>query len=203
MSHTPDESQQPDGGYQPPQYNPQQQGDYQPGSPQGQYYPPQQQQPPKKKGGFLKWGLGCLGLIVVVIVLAVACTAIAAGGGGSDDGAAETSRQGNDSGTAQEAGEADSGDEEGAGTILMEVTASGEGTVLWGADGGTNTESFTGSWSKEVPEPEGGMMSVTVSGDILDESSTVTCTMTIDGEIVDEAEGSGAAGGASCMQPLF
>lgn len=201
MSNTPDEPQQPAGGHQPPQYNPQQQGQYYQSGPQGQYYPPQP--PPKKKGGFLKWGLGCLGLIVLVIIVAVSCAAIVASGGDSDGESTETSEQSDNGDTAEDVEEGDSGADEASGTILLEATASGEGTVLWGADGGTNTESFTGSWSMEVPEPEGGMMSVTVTGDLLDDSSTVTCTMTINDEVVDEAEGSGAAGGASCIQPLF
>lgn len=215
MSHPPAD-QNPEGGQPSPQNYPGQQypgpqhpggqpapGQY-PGGPQGQYYG--HQQAPKKKGGFLKWGLGCLGLIILVIVLAVACTAIATSGDGADDAGRESAQTDSNidtqasevaSAPAANAEEADAVD-----TILLEATASGEGHVMWGVDGGTNTESFTGTWSKEVPA-DSGMLTFSVTGDILDETSEVSCTMTIDGEVKDEATGSGAAGGAVCVQPLF
>lgn len=172
------------------------------GTPQGQYYP--NQQPPKKKRGVLKWGLGCLGLIVLVTVLAVACTAIATSGGNDEDSsdAQSESNIDTDASDVESAPVAGAEDAEDVDTVLLEATASGEGHVVWGADGGTNTETFTGTWSKEVPS-DTGMLTLTVTGDILDENSEVSCTLTIDGEVKDEATGSGAAGGATCIQPLF
>lgn len=201
MSHPP-AGQNPGDGYQAPQYQPQpgQQPGY--GAPQGQYYP--NQQPPKKRGGFLKWGLGCLGIIFLVIVLAVACTAIATNGG-NDEESSDSQSESNidtDASDVESAPVADAEKADEVDTVLLEATASGEGHVMWGSDGGTNTESFTGTWSKEVPS-DAGMMSLTVTGDILDEDSEVSCTLTIDGEAKDEASGSGATGGATCIQPLF
>ena len=50
-------------------------------------------------------------------------------------------------------------------TITLKATASGDGTVMWMHDGSSNSESFNGEWTKEVPAEHGGW-TVSVTGDI-------------------------------------
>ena len=50
-------------------------------------------------------------------------------------------------------------------TITLKATASGDGTVMWMHDGSSNSESFNGEWTKEIPAEHGGW-TVSVTGDI-------------------------------------
>ncbi|PWF88021.1 hypothetical protein CIK52_01610 [Kocuria rosea] len=191
MSQNPPQGPPPQG----PQYN-QQPGPYQgqPGPYQGQ--PGQYQQPPQKKGK-KKWVIGCLGLIVLALVFFGGCAALVSGG------ASETSTSSSNSDA--EPSEVQTEDVENAGTVTFEATASTTGTVIWGnLDGSTNTEDFTGTWTKEVtPKESSELYNVTVTGDFMDDSSEVTCKLYVDGELKDEATGTGSAGSASCTQPMF
>lgn len=189
-------------GHQPPQYQP---GQGQPGQYQqpygGQGYPPQQ--PPKKKRSLAK--LGCLGLLALIALIVVIVIIAAIAGGGGDDSSEgsdnpETSEQAAD----PTAPETEQGDADG-GTITLEATSTaGTGNVSWGDFSSTNTEEFSGEWSKDVPPLENGeLYTVTVVGDLMSEDAEVSCKIIIDGEVVDEATGSGSAGTASCSQPIF
>ena len=85
-------------------------------------------------------------------------------------------------------------------TIELKATATGTGNVLHGAAGSTNTEQFEGEWSKtinDVPNKDGYVL--TVTGDIMDPNSKVTCQVLVDGKVEKEATGTGSGGGASCI----
>lgn len=175
----------------------------------GQYPPPGQYQghpgygqPPKKSKK--KWVIGCLGLTVLAILLFAGCAALLAGGDTVDPTPAP------DGGTNAPAGEEEPSavqteEVENAGTVTLEATATTTGMVMWmDMDGSSHTEEFTGTWSKEIPLEDGTeTYTLSVTGDFMDESSEVSCKLYVDGELKDEATGTGSAGSASCSQPLF
>lgn len=179
-------------GHQAPQYQATQ-------NPQGQPYPPQQ--PPKKKGGLLKWGLGCLGLIILVIALAVACTAIAANSG--KDTPAPSSEQSASTGAGGAVDNAESpAPVEAKGAVLLDAT--GTGSATYGPLGTGSTADVAGSWSKEITAPaDDEVYSLTIQDTTGAADASVSCKITVDGEVVDEQEASGAYSLATCTQPLF
>ncbi|CEG89033.1 Protein of unknown function [Propionibacterium freudenreichii] len=84
-------------------------------------------------------------------------------------------------------------------TVTMKATATGNGTVVWGLDTGTNTEQFSGTWTKDIQAAPGKMITVSVTGDYADgDSQKMTCEIDVDGVSKKTGEGSGAAGSASC-----
>lgn len=183
----------------------------QPGPYQGQLgqYPPGYGQPPQKKGK-KKWVIGCLGLIVLAIVLFAGCGALLVGAEDATD--TDTTPGTVSTGTSAPAEEEDETEPSAvqteevtdAGTVTLEATATTTGTVIWGdLDGSTNTEQFTGTWTKEIAPEDGALYHVTVTGDFMDENSEVTCQLSVDGELKEEATGTGSAGSASCTQPIF
>lgn len=190
----------------PPQGLPPQGPDFnhQPGPYQGQpgYY----QQPPQKKGK-KKWVIGCLGLFVLAIVFFGGCAALVSSGADTPAPApsSSTSASAAEDSSQAEPSAVQTEEVSDAGTITLEATASTTGTVIWGnLDGSTNTEEFTGTWTKEItPKDSTEMYNVIVSGDFMDESSEVSCKLYVDGELKDEATGTGSAGSASCTQPIF
>lgn len=199
MSHPPS-GQQPGDGYQPPQYQPQPgQQPYQ-GGPQGQYYPPQQ--PPKKKGGLLKWGLGCLGLIVVAIIAFSACAAIVSTGASDDGGDTE---QSSDTGGGAVANTEESPEAvEANGSVVLDATATGAASSNYGPLGSSSTADFSGAWSEEIVDPaDDETYGLTIQDSSGSDSAEVTCTITVDGEVVDEQTATGPYSLATCTQPLF
>lgn len=84
-------------------------------------------------------------------------------------------------------------------TVELRATSTSTGNVMHGAGGSTNTEQFSGEWNKTV---EGVKKSdgyvLTVTGDMMDQNSKVTCEILVDGKVEDQATGTGAAGGATC-----
>lgn len=174
----------------------------QPGPYQGQpgQYPPGYGQPPQKSGK-KKWAIGCGILALLAVLLFGGCAAL--GIGAATQTPAPTGESSDTTGADPSAEQTE--DVAGAGTVTLEATASTTGTVLWmDMDGSSNTEEFTGTWTKEIPlKDETETYTLSVTGDFMDESSEVTCKLYVDGELKDEATGTGAAGSASCSQPLF
>ena len=85
-------------------------------------------------------------------------------------------------------------------TLEFHATATGSGSVVWGSDGSTNTEDFTGEWSKTLTGDEAsGYYTLFVSGDIMSgDSQEMTCEIVKNGKTVDSNKGTGSAGSASC-----
>ena len=85
-------------------------------------------------------------------------------------------------------------------TLEISATATGDGTVLHGATGSSNSEKFTGEWSKTVELPKDEGYTVSVTGDIFnsDDSQQVSCKIIVDGKVEEEKTGSGSAGSAFC-----
>ena len=175
-------------------------------------------QPPQKKSK-KKWVIGCLGLIVLAILLFAGCAAIIAGAG--DEEPVETTEEveapveeeveraevdapvEEEEARVEETAPAPTQDDAATETVVLEVTADPSGTVIWGDVGSSNSESVSGTWTREVPAEDDSIYTVSVTGDVMDESSTVSCRILVEGEVVDEASGSGAMGSALCAQPIF
>ena len=154
---------------------------------------------PAKKPLWKRWWF----IALVIVVAAVALSKMA--GGGSSTTAGSTSTPAAAAAPATEAAPA-AAPAEGAtpaaapasDTITLKATATGEGTVMWMHDGSSNSETFTGEWSKEVPY-ESGDWTVSVTGDILGgDDQKMTCEIIVKGESKEAKEGSGAAGSAGC-----
>ncbi|NEG54445.1 hypothetical protein [Bifidobacterium platyrrhinorum] len=165
----------------------------------------------KGKPLFKKWWFW---VVVVVVVLAVG-GAIGGGSSNGSDGASATStatrKDGRSSdGSSSESSTDDKASEDGASkaagtekTIELQATATGNGTVMWFKDGSSNTEQFSGSWSKTFTGDEAkDLNSVSVSGDLLgDDAQKVTCKVIVNGEEKESKEASGASGSAYCTVP--
>mgnify|MGYP000919141524 FL=1 len=142
-------------------------------------------------------------IALVIVVAAVALSKMA--GGGSSTTAGSTSTPTAAAAPATEAAPAAAPAEAAtpaaapaSDTITLKATATGEGTVMWMHDGSSNSEKFTGEWSKEVPY-ESGDWTVSVTGDILGgDDQKMTCEIIVKGESKEAKEGSGAAGSAGC-----
>ena len=133
--------------------------------------------------------------IALVIVVAAVALSKMAGGGGSGTTAGSTSTPAAAAAPAEAATPAAA---PASDTITLKATATGEGTVMWMHDGSSNSEKFTGEWSKEVPY-ESGDWTVSVTGDILGgDDQRMTCEIIVKGESKEAKEGSGAAGSAGC-----
>ena len=88
-------------------------------------------------------------------------------------------------------------------TITLKATASGDGTVMWMHDGSSNSESFNGEWTKEVPAEHGGW-TVSVTGDIFGgDEQTMGCEIIVRGKSEEAKTGSGAAGSAYCSTYIW
>lgn len=145
---------------------------------------------PAKKPLWKRWWF----IALVIVVAAVALSKVA-GGGGSSTTAGSTSTPAAAAAPATEAAPAAA---PASDTITLKATATGEGTVMWMHDGSSNSEKFTGEWSKEVPY-ESGDWTVSVTGDILGgDDQRMTCEIIVKGESKEAKEGSGAAGSAGC-----
>lgn len=154
---------------------------------------------PAKKPLWKRWWF----IALVIVVAAVALSKMA--GGGSSTTAGSTSTPAAAAAPATEAAPA-AAPAEGAtpaaapasDTITLKATATGEGTVMWMHDGSSNSEKFTGEWSKDVPY-ESGDWTVSVTGDLLgSDDQKMTCEIIVKGESKEAKEGSGAAGSAGC-----
>lgn len=90
-------------------------------------------------------------------------------------------------------------------TIELIATSTTSGTVMWGdvLGGSMNSEDIGTHWNSAVPADADQNYTITVTGDYMDPASQVTCEIKVNGETVDTAQGSGAAGSATCTQPLF
>lgn len=84
--------------------------------------------------------------------------------------------------------------------VVMEATATGKGTVIWGEAGSTNTEDFNGQWSKTISGEDAKKgYTLTVSGDFMGgNDQKVGCTITVNGQQKSHKEGSGTSGSALC-----
>ena len=131
-------------------------------------------------------------IALVIVVAAVALSKMAGGGSGTTAGSTSTPA------AAAPAEAATPAAAPASDTITLKATATGEGTVMWMHDGSSNSEKFTGEWSKEVPY-ESGDWTVSVTGDILGgDDQKMTCEIIVKGESKEAKEGSGAAGSAGC-----
>jgi hypothetical protein len=183
----------------------------QPRDERGHFIPAGQQQPPKKKGGCLKYLAIAAGLVVLLIILAAAC----GGGGSSTNTGSELPENPPASAPAEqgtptpEPDPAPTEDAESTRTLTMTATSTstGNSTVSWyDLDGSMNSKNFVGEWTMEIPlEDTAARYSMSVTPDFMDTTAaTVTCSMSIDGETVDEATATGdSLASASCSQPLF
>lgn len=90
-------------------------------------------------------------------------------------------------------------------TVEFQATATGNGTVIWTRQGSSNTEQFSGTWSKTFTGDEAkDLTGVSVTGDIMGgNDQKVTCKVIVNGEQKDAKEASGSAGSAHCTVPLF
>lgn len=174
--------------------------------PYGGGYPPQQggfpPPPPQKKPVYKRvW----FWIIVAVVVMAL----IGSLTGGNDSSSESNGATSAPRGAATSATEADeteiaAADEETEAdnepTLVLHATATGNGSVVWGSDGSTNTEEFTGEWSKTLTGEEAtGYYSLFVSGDFMaGDDQEMTCDITKNGKQVDSSKGTGSAGSASC-----
>jgi len=147
--------------------------------------------------------------IVLVIVVAAGALSKMAGGGGSSTTAGSTSTPAAAApatGAAPAAAPAEGAapaPEAASNTITLKASATGEGTVMWMHDGSSNSEKFTGEWSKEVPY-ESGDWTVSVTGDILGgDDQTMTCEIIVKGESKESKQGTGAAGSAGCSTIIW
>jgi len=90
-------------------------------------------------------------------------------------------------------------------TIELKATTTGTGKVLHGEAGIVGTDHFQGKWSKtfkDAPNKEKYTLDgyvLTVTGDITDPNSKVTCQILVDGKIEQEATAIGDEDGASCI----
>ena len=150
---------------------------------------------PAKKPLWKRWWF-----IALVIVVAAGALSKMAGGGSGTAGSTSTPAAAA-AAPATEAAPAEAATPAAApasDTITLKATATGEGTVMWMHDGSSNSEKFTGEWSKEVPY-ESGDWTVSVTGDILGgDDQKMTCEIIVKGESKEAKEGSGAAGSAGC-----
>lgn len=85
-------------------------------------------------------------------------------------------------------------------TLTLTATNTGKGTVSWGIGGSMNTAEFEGEWTQQIElTDEFDMVTLTVQGDYMVDSNDLKCTITdANGEVVDEATGTGQAALASC-----
>lgn len=85
-------------------------------------------------------------------------------------------------------------------TLTLTATNTGKGTVSWGIGGSMNTAEFEGEWTQQIElTDEFDMVTLTVQGDYMVDSNDLKCTITdANGEVVDEATGTGQAAMASC-----
>lgn len=90
-------------------------------------------------------------------------------------------------------------------TVEFQATATGNGTVIWTKSGSSNTEQFSGTWSKTFTGDEAkDLTGVSVTGDIMGgNDQQVTCKIIVNGEEKDAKEAGGSAGSAMCTVPLF
>lgn len=83
------------------------------------------------------------------------------------------------------------------------VTTNGPANVsYWDGDGSSNKD-IEKDWEKSFTADSFSMTSVTVSGDMMNESASVSCEVFIDGESVSKNTGEGAAAMASCSGDTF
>lgn len=148
---------------------------------------------PAKKPLWKRWWF----IALVIVVAAGALSKMAGGGSGTTAGSTSTPAAAAAPATAA-AEAATPAAAPASDTITLKATATGEGTVMWMHDGSSNSETFTGEWSKDVPY-ESGDWTVSVTGDILGgDDQKMTCEIIVKGESKEAKEGSGAAGSAGC-----
>ena len=136
-------------------------------------------------------------IALVIVVAAGALSKMAGGGSGTTAGSTSTPAAAAAPATAA-AEAATPAAAPASDTLTLKATATGEGTVMWMHDGSSNSEKFTGEWSKDVPY-ESGDWTVSVTGDILGgDDQKMTCEIIVKGESKEAKEGSGAAGSAGC-----
>lgn len=88
--------------------------------------------------------------------------------------------------------------------VTLTANADGPATIIWGdLTGSTNSEEFTTTWTKELVAADDETYHMSVTIPFQSGTTTVTCTLAVNGEVVDEATGTGDIGSASCTQPLF
>lgn len=159
-----------------------------------------------KKPIFKKWWFW---VIVVVVVLAVGGTVGGTVGGGSSNGAGTSSStstgQKTQNGDASKSDDTASSGKTTEKTVEFQATATGNGTVIWTKSGSSNTEQFSGTWSKTFTGDEAkDLTGVSVTGDIMGgNDQQVTCKIIVNGEEKDAKEAGGSAGSAMCTVPLF
>lgn len=176
--------------------------------------PPQRPVPPMKKPF---WERGWFITLVVILGLVVIGRLVSNGSGGVNTtttgaSAASTAPAAEAGKAAAEAPAPTTEDKPAASapatedkpdTITLKATASGDGTVMWMHDGSSNSESFNGEWTKEIPAEHGGW-TVSVTGDIFGgDEQTMGCEIIVRGKSEEAKTGSGAAGSAYCSTYIW
>lgn len=90
-------------------------------------------------------------------------------------------------------------------TIELQATATGNGTALISKNGSTDSQQFSGSWSKTYTGDEAkGLSSLSVSGDFMGgNDQQVSCKVIVNGQERDSKSASGSAGSVMCDVPWF
>ena len=135
-------------------------------------------------------------LIVVLVVLGAVGTV-----GGNGSGSNTTTSASTKSNTSQTA----TPSKPAAKTIELQATATGNGTALISKNGSTDSQQFSGSWSKTYTGDEAkGLSSLSVSGDFMGgNDQQVSCKVIVNGQERDSKSASGSAGSVMCDVPLF
>ncbi|MCI1219135.1 MAG: hypothetical protein LKF99_01140 [Bifidobacterium sp.] len=150
----------------------------------------------KKKGR----GLAIAGSILCVIALIVTFAIQASASKALKDVATQAGSA-QSSSTAKESSSSDSTKSTSSNAqVVLEATATGKGTVIWGEAGSTNTEDFNGQWSKTISGDDAKKgYTISVTGDFMGASDQkVSCTVTVNGQQKSHKEGSGTSGSAMC-----
>ncbi|PLS28636.1 hypothetical protein [Bifidobacterium parmae] len=155
-----------------------------------------------KKPIFKKWWFW---VIVVVVVLAIGGAVGGGSSNGSDSASSAATSQKTQGGDSSKTDGGASSEQKTEKTIELQATATGNGTVIWTKSGSSNTEQFSGSWSKTFTGDETkDLTGVSVTGDVMGgNDQKVTCKVIVNGEEKDSKEATGAAGSAFCTVPLF
>lgn len=168
------------------------------------WQPYQQDNKQGKKPFYKRWWFW---LIVVLVVLGAAG---AVGGNESGSTSTSASTKSNTSQTAAPSKPSESAKPATPATpaektIELQATATGNGTVLISKNGSTDSQQFSGSWSKTYTGDEAkGLTSIFVSGDITGgNDQQVTCKVIVNGQEKDSKSASGTVGSARCDVPWF
>lgn len=83
------------------------------------------------------------------------------------------------------------------------VTTNGSANVSYWDGDGMSSKDVSGDWSKKVTVDSLTLPSMTVTGDLMDKSGEVSCTIYVDGKKASNQTGQGQAAMAHCVADTF